>query len=99
VIGRRLLRSRASWTGSGRSATSFEAYWEVFDPFAHSEPVGGSLSDDGLDIYKDLRGGLALWDGHSKIAGIWEWRFFFEIHWGNHAVDALRVLHRACRTL
>jgi hypothetical protein len=27
---------------------------------------------------------------------VWEWRFHFDVHWGEHAVDALRALHRAC---
>jgi hypothetical protein len=80
---------------------SSDPYWEVFDPYEKSEPVGGSLTDDLLDIYDDLRRGLALWDadGVTKIAAIWQWRFHFEIHWGDHAIDALRALHRACRAM
>jgi hypothetical protein len=31
-----------------------------------------------------------------REAAIWEWRFHFEWHWGDHAIDALRALHRAC---
>ena len=81
----------------------FDGYWEVFDPYEEGAPVGGSLSDDLLDVYGDLRRGLALWEqggvtkrGELRIAAIWEWRFQFEIHWGDHAIDALRALHRAC---
>ncbi len=48
----------SQWPGFER----FEAYWEVFDPYQRSTPVGGSLSDDVLDIYGDLRRGLSLWD-------------------------------------
>lgn len=81
----------------------FDGYWEVFDPYEEAAPVGGSLSDDLLDVYGDLQRGLALWDqggvtkrDELRIAAIWEWRFHFEIHWGDHAIDALRALHRAC---
>ena len=57
-----------------------------------------SLSDDLLDVYFDLRRGLELWDQEvPKAAAIWEWRFAFDTHWGDHAIDALRALHRACR--
>lgn len=83
-----------SWVGFDK----FEFYWEVFDPFVDEAPVTGSLSDDLLDVYFDLRRGLDLWDKDvPKAAAIWEWRFHFDAHWGDHAIDALRALHRACR--
>jgi hypothetical protein len=76
---------------------SFETYWEVFDPYEEGEPVVGSLSDDLLGVYRDIRRGLALWDKDvPKAAALWEWRFHFDHHWGDHAIDALRALHRAC---
>lgn len=76
----------------------FDLYWEVFDPYDHEdhEPVVGSLSDDLLDVYRDIRGGLWSWEKNATANAIWEWRFSFESHWGDHAVDALRALHRAC---
>jgi len=81
------------WLGFG----NFETYWEVFDPYEEDDPVVGSLSDDLLDVYGDVRRGLALWDmGIPRTAALWEWRFHFDQHWGDHAVDALRALHRAC---
>ncbi|MBX3217135.1 MAG: DUF5063 domain-containing protein [Labilithrix sp.] len=73
----------------------FETYWEVFDPYKSDEPVAGSLSDDLLDVYRDVRRGLSLWESGHDASAIWEWRFSFESHWGGHAVDALRALHRA----
>jgi hypothetical protein len=77
---------------------AFEVYWEVFDPYVDEAPVAGSLSDDVLDVYRDVRRGLDLWDSTAPLAAaIWEWRFHFDTHWGDHAVDALRALHRACR--
>jgi len=76
-----------------------DVYWEVFDPYEHedNEPVAGSLADDMLDVYRDITRGLTLWDASQRQNAIWEWRFHFEIHWGDHAVDALRALHRACK--
>jgi Domain of unknown function (DUF5063) len=81
-----------NWSGNVR---------ELF--YDEGATVAGSLSDDLLDVYGDLQRGLVLWDkgGATKsnklrIAAIWEWRFHFEIHWGDHAIDALRALHRAC---
>jgi hypothetical protein len=74
----------------------FESYWEVFDPYKLDQPVAGSLSDDLLDVYRDVRRGLALWESPHDAAAIWEWRFSLESHWGDHAVDALRALHRSC---
>lgn len=74
-------------------------YWEMFDPYDHDEkqPVAGSLADDVLDVYRDVQRGLALWDASQMQNAIWEWRFHFEVHWGDHAIDALRALHRACK--
>lgn len=73
-------------------------YYEVFDPYVLDEPVGGSMSDDLLDVYRDVRRGLTLWVASHTTEAIWEWRFSFDAHWGDHAVDALRALHRACNT-
>ncbi|MBX3215757.1 MAG: DUF5063 domain-containing protein [Labilithrix sp.] len=74
-----------------------EVYWEVFDPYEESVPVAGSLSDDILDVYGDVRRGLWHWEKGNMADAVWEWRFSFDTHWGDHAVDALRALHRACR--
>src|SRR3954453_1129280 len=70
-------------------------YWQVFDPYEWEPPVVGSLPDNLRDIYIDLRPGLGLFDeGHTDSAG-WHWKLRFDTHWGDHAVDALRALHRA----
>lgn len=83
-----------NWVGFDK----FEFYWEVFDPYVNEAPVVGELSDDLLDVYFDVRRGLELWDKDvPRAAPIWEWRFHFDVHWGDHAIDALRALHRACR--
>lgn len=79
-----------------QSFEAFETYWEVFDPYEMEEPVAGSLSDNLLDVFRDVRRGLRQWEHGEEAAAIWGWRFSFETHWGDHAVDALRALHRAC---
>lgn len=84
------------WAGFDR----FEVYWEVFDPYVDEAPVAGELSDDLLDVYFDVKRGLDLWQSNApRTAAIWQWRFDFDHHWGDHAVDALRALHRACRNV
>ena len=59
--------------------------------------VCGSLSDDILDVYSDVAGGLAAFDAGLIADAVWHWRFTRETHWGDHAVDALRALQRAMR--
>lgn len=77
--------------------TPVDVYWEMFDPYELTEPVAGSLSDDVRDIYADLMRGLWLYDQPDVRwqAAVWEWRFNMAIHWGSHAVDALRALQSA----
>jgi hypothetical protein len=74
-----------------------DEYWEVFDPYVEAEPLVGSLSDNIADVYADLSRGLVLWMTGRHAAAVWEWQFGFESHWGDHAIDALRALHRACK--
>jgi hypothetical protein len=73
----------------------FDYYWEVFDPYHLEEPVSGSLTDDIVDIYKDVKEGLLLYERNEQVEAVWLWRFKFETHWGSHAVDAIRALHSA----
>jgi hypothetical protein len=87
------VRDPAPWSGFAR----FEHYWEYFDPYIEADRVVASLSDDLLDVYRDVMRGLALWDAGLPPAAMWEWRFHFEHHWGDHAIDALRALHRAIK--
>jgi hypothetical protein len=82
----------SDWPGFGE----YDYYFEVFDPYKLEEPVTGHLSDDIFDIYRDLKRGLVAYNRGETGAAVWEWRFHFEIHWGDHAVDALRALQRAC---
>jgi hypothetical protein len=89
------VRAPLDWPDMGDA----EFYRLFFDPYEEDqEAVTASLSDDLLDIYRDLRSGLAILDSgrqHAEVDAAWEWRFGFEGHWGNHAVAALRALHWA----
>ena len=73
---------------------TFDAYFEVFDPFVEDELVIGSLTDDLGDIYVDLCEGLEYNQLGRYADALWSWRFSFDTHWGDHLVDALRALRR-----
>jgi len=77
------------------TALPFANYWEIFNPLAidPGEPVVGSLPDDLSDIYIDIFRGLALYDAGEIHAAQWEWKFHFDIYWGEHATSAIRALH------
>lgn len=73
-----------------------DLYWEVFDPVAESEAIQGSLADDIADVYRDLKNGLTAKRQVGAILTelVWEWRLLFYSHWGDHAINALRTIHR-----
>jgi hypothetical protein len=71
----------------------YNDYWEVFNPFSNEAPVQGSLSDDLADIYCDLQEEIRLYEQAKYREAIGNWTFNFQIHWGSHAVDAIRALH------
>ena len=80
------------------SFDEYECYLQIFDPYNidHNEPVYGSLSDDIMDIYYDLKRGLLLFESGNQDDiddAIWDWKFHFQIHWGTHLIDALKALH------
>jgi hypothetical protein len=61
------------------------------------KPVVGALWDDLADIYRDVKPGLKAWDAGCEeylhhVAFDWRWPLF-EVHWGLHAVNAMRALH------
>lgn len=70
-------------------------YWALFDPYTDEEPVACSLNDDLQDIYKDVKEGILLFQNDKRPEATWHWKFTFESHWGQHALQAMRVLHGA----
>ena len=57
-----------------------------------AEPTLGDLADDLTDIWRDLKGGLILFDAGHAAAAAFAWRETFIIHWGRHASSALYVM-------
>jgi len=54
------------------------------------------LWDDLADLYLDLIEGIRLSDVGSNDAiaeAVWQWRFGYEQHWGEHLLRALRTVH------
>ena len=82
-----------------RLALGFAHYWTMapFD-FSGDEwavELDGDLVDDLADIYSDVKEGLDLLAaGEPLNEVVWQWRCGFWVHWGRHAVDALRIIHR-----
>ena len=74
-------------------------YWEVFDPAydKENEPTQGWLVEDFADIYADLKVELMKIDkigtDESIEDALWQLKFGFNHHWGNHCIDAMRALH------
>jgi hypothetical protein len=73
-------------------------YWTVVDPIkpTKDDPLLGDMADDLADIYCDLRRGLDAWEtaaAATRLEIIWTWRFAYESHWGQHAVDALGTIY------
>lgn len=73
----------------------FAYYFHMFDAYdpQTNKPVQGWLVDDISDLYLDIRSGLRKWKRGESGEALWEWRFYFEIHWGDHALHALQALH------
>jgi hypothetical protein len=70
-------------------------YYSEVDPLIvpSSDNLTGDVADDLADIWSDLKVGLMLHQaGNEKEAGH-EWRWRFDVHWGQHAVSALHALH------
>ena len=79
-------------------------YWEVFDPaysaengeIMDNEPNQGWLVDDFADIYRDLKIELEKMKIGTDEAiedALWQMKFSFIHHWGNHCINAMRYLH------
>jgi Domain of unknown function (DUF5063) len=55
----------------------------------------GDAIDDIADIARDLIGVLWYLDQDRLASAVWEYRFNYECHWGDHLHRLRRVLHRA----
>jgi len=74
-------------------------YLEVFDPAysKEAEPSQGWLVDDFADIYRDLKIELNKIDTIGTDEAIedalWNMKWSYFNHWGQHCISALRALH------
>ncbi len=78
------------------SRLPFRYYSELLDPMpvpARDDPVVGDVTDDIADIYRDIVGGLRLYDAGKRAEAAWNWVFDFENHWGEHATSAVRAIY------
>lgn len=67
-----------------------------FSPEEEEEMYCMPVEDDLADIYGDIKPGLRAWDASIDAylpEVVFHWKCFFETHWGQHAVNAMRVLH------
>ncbi|MEA2328282.1 MAG: hypothetical protein QOE68_3241 [Thermoanaerobaculia bacterium] len=72
----------------------FNYYSECFNPLVvpAEEPVVADLADDLADIWRDLKGGLLLYDSGETESAVWHWSNHYSFHWGHHATAALYAL-------
>ena len=69
-------------------------YYGRLDPFDDSRKnIQLSLAVDLGDIYDDLEPGIIMYENDKKAWATSAWKKDFELHWGRHAVNAIRVLH------
>jgi len=73
-----------------------DSYWLEFDPVGDGHAnMSGSLADDLVDIYHDIRRGLEMLEeaeATGRAAAIRHWKRTYRLHWGQHLVDAERHL-------
>ena len=87
-------------TRTSNSLGEAQVYWTIFDPtenvFGEEKGVMGDLLDDIMDIYKDLKYQLMIFDLNTDDSienAVWGFKFDFWYHWSNHAIDAMRTIH------
>jgi hypothetical protein len=77
--------------------TREDSFWVCDYPFNSApKPLCTSLSDGLADIWRDLKRGLLALDADEQrysAAVFWDWRFSFDTHWGDHAVDSIWGIH------
>ena len=71
-------------------------YWTTTEALGDAEPEATTLQlwDALADVWRDLKEGLLALDDGARVEDVvWEWRWGFWMHWGEHATEALRALH------
>lgn len=91
---------------SERIGSKVEPYrWFSFvhDPVSldDKEVITGDLGDILADVYLGLLDGSRLFEQPSdeeKAAGIWSWRFWLDLGWGEEAAEVLLPIHHILNT-
>ena len=73
-------------------------YRKVFNPINKNvhELIQGDIALDFEDIYYDLKTELEkmkIGTNEAVEDALWQMKFSFTMHWGNHCIDALRAMH------
>lgn len=73
-------------------------YVHLFDPTdkTDDEVIYGDLLDDMSDIYKDIKRAFLILKIDSRVAqanAIWQFKFDFDNHWGDHCINAIYATH------
>lgn len=71
-------------------------YWHIFNPSREEDtkPVCGDLSDDLGDMYKDIHRSISLFNKpDGQESALWQFKFDFDNHWGDHCMNALNAIH------
>ena len=76
------------------SSLPFGFYRDLFDDSPESEelPTLGDIQDDLKDIYTELKTGIFMWEMGFCSQAENQWAFSFRVHWGRHAVCALKAM-------
>jgi hypothetical protein len=76
---------------------TFMTVYDATDPDP-DDPYKSSLAQELGEIYEDLKEAIALIDEHGPTADcVWQVKFDFEQHWGQHAMHVLPALHQLRR--
>lgn len=77
------------------STLPFQYYWEIPHalPLDGEEPFFGEIADDLGDVYQDVKEGLMTYQAGLEPLAVWHWRQTWRLHWGKHAVSAIKVLN------
>ncbi len=73
----------------------YDFYHDVYDPVFDEDIQYHPISEDLAEIYVDLKRQILKFElgGDHRIEAIWNWRFGFQMHWGNHLLGAMRPMH------
>jgi hypothetical protein len=91
----RFAKIRKKFRGCRRGSLPINCYSQLFNPIPvpPEKPITGTLHDDITDIYRNISRGLSLLDAGYRQHAVRKWIVNMQIHWGQHATSAIRVLH------